>query len=171
MQKLSSRLDSWGYIIFSLTASVIIAADQLSKAWIRANLALGESIPIAGFFRISHVRNTGAAFGLFQDQSAVLAVVSFAGALFLLFMVFVMDHRVVFLSSLRGRVTLGLLLGGITGNLIDRLVLGYVTDFIDVGLWPAFNVADSSVVIGIIILSYSIMFTSPEAKSASEGQP
>lgn len=171
MQESGSRSGYWGNIIFFLTASLVIAADRLSKAWIWAHLAFGDSIQIAGFFRISHVRNTGAAFGLFQNHSTILAVMSIVGLLLLLFLAFAVHRRFAFLTSLVGRLTVGLLFGGITGNLIDRLIFGYVTDFIDFGFWPAFNVADSSVVVGIIILAYSILFTSPKAKSTSEGQP
>ncbi len=156
MQKPGSRPPEAGYIIFSLTASMVIVADQLSKVWIRANLAFGESIPIAGFFHMSHVRNTGAAFGLFQGYSPLLAVISIVGILFMLFLIFVMHHRIAFLSGILGRVTLGLLFGGMMGNLLDRLISGYVTDFIDFSVWPAFNIADSAIVVGVILFAYSL---------------
>jgi len=144
-------------LVFSLTALLIVAADQLTKWWIRSNLALWQSIPDSGFFQITHVRNTGAAFGLFPDQSFLLTIVASVGVVLLLVYVLFIHRRFPYLHNLPGRLALGLLLGGTTGNLIDRLRFGYVTDFISVGIWPDFNIADSAVTVGSIIIAYCLL--------------
>ena len=142
---------------FFLTALLVVSADQLSKLWIRSNLTVGESLPETGFFRLTHVKNTGAAFGLFQDQSTILTIAAIIGIAVLLFLVLFMYRRFYFLNTMPGNLSLGLILGGTVGNLIDRLSSGYVTDFIDIGFWPAFNLADSAVVVGAILLAYSLV--------------
>ena len=142
---------------FFLTALLVVSADQLSKLWIKSNLTLGESLPETGFFRLTHVKNSGAAFGLFQDQSTILTIAAIIGIAVLLFLVLFMYRRFYFLNTMPGNLSLGLILGGTVGNLIDRLSSGYVTDFIDIGFWPAFNLADSAVVVGAILLAYSLV--------------
>ena len=153
----STAVSRYAGLAFTLTALLVIAADQLSKFLIRGNMVLGESIPETGFIRIHHVQNTGAAFGLFPDHTLALAIIGFIGAAATIGAFFFSD-RLPPLSSRGGKIVLGLILGGITGNLIDRLRLEYVTDFIDVGIWPTFNLADSAVVIGILSLIYLILF-------------
>lgn len=127
-----------------------LAADQLSKAAITANLVRGESWPAEGFFRFTYARNTGTIFGLLRDQGLLLTVVSFAalGAILIFF------RESAFPSRLT-RVALGMMVGGAIGNLLDRLRLGFVVDFIDVGPWPIFNLADSLILVGIGILVWS----------------
>lgn len=154
----------WLNAIFGLVALVVVIADQLSKAWIRGSLAVGQSIPLPGILKITHIRNSGAAFGLFQDHSLPLIIASFVALFVLLTYVLFLSHRFPLLDNLKGKATLGLILGGIIGNLIDRLRFGgYVTDFIDFGFWPAFNVADSAVTVGGIILA-SILLLSAAAE-------
>ena len=156
MQKANRLQVKWRNVVFFLTALLIVVADQLSKTWIRTNLAVGQSIPEVGFLRLTHVTNTGSAFGLFQGHSFALTIVALVGiAVILLYALFVY-RRFPFLDNMPNRVALGLILGGTAGNLIDRLRLGYVTDFIDFGFWPAFNLADSAVVVGVIIFAYSL---------------
>ena len=140
-----------------LTALLVVAADQLTKTWIRSNLAYGQAIPESGFFQITHVHNTGAAFGLLTDQSSLLAVVAATGMVLLLIYALFLHHRLPFLNNRSASLALGLILGGTTGNLFDRLLQGYVTDFISVGIWPDFNIADSAITIGAIILAYSLL--------------
>jgi len=159
MQKLNSLQELWRRnVAFFLTALAVVSADQLSKLWVKSNLAVGESLPETGFVRLTHVHNTGAAFGLFQDQSFLLTVIAIIGVGFLLFLVLFMYRRLQFLNTISGKISLGLILGGTVGNLIDRLSAGYVTDFIDFNFWPAFNLADSAVVVGAILLAYSIIY-------------
>ena len=158
MQKPNSLQGLWRRnVAFLLTALAVVSADQLSKLWVKSNLAVGESLPETGFFRLTHVHNTGAAFGLFQDQSFLLTVIAIIGIGFLLFLGLFMYRRFQFLNTISGKISLGLILGGTVGNLIDRLSDGYVTDFIDFNFWPAFNIADSAVVVGAILLAYSII--------------
>ena len=158
MRKVKYRQGKRWSVVFFLTALLIAAADQLIKLWIRSNLAIGESLPEAGFFRITHIHNTGAAFGLFQGQSFALIMVSFVGVVVILVYVLFFYRRFPLPNNTLGRIALGLILGGTVGNLIDRLYFGYVTDFIYVGnWWPAFNIADSAVVVGVIILAYSLL--------------
>jgi signal peptidase II len=155
MPKFNSLQAIWGRsATFFLTALLVVAADQLSKFAIRANLSIGESLPQTGFFRLTHIHNTGAAFGIFQNQSLPLTILALVGVGILLFLVIFMYRRFYFLGTARGKLALGLILGGTVGNLIDRLSFGYVIDFIDIGIWPAFNIADPSVVIGAIVLAF-----------------
>jgi len=144
-------------VVFPLTALLVVAADQVSKIWIRANLARGESLPETGLFRLTHVHNTGASFGLFQDQSFPLTIVALIGIVAILLVVLLAYRRFPFLDSRLGNLALGLVLGGTMGNLIDRLRFGYVTDFVDIGIWPAFNIADSAITVGVIIFAYSLL--------------
>jgi signal peptidase II len=131
-------------LLFFLIAAAVLALDQLTKYLVRANLALGESFPDEGFVRITYVANTGAAFGILQGQALFLIVTTFFGlaAILLYYLYPPMEHGFI-------RLALGLQLGGAIGNLTDRVRLGEVTDFIDFRFWPAFNVADSSIVIGV----------------------
>jgi signal peptidase II len=133
-------------IFFSIAATVIVL-DQFTKWLVRSNLSYGETWPANSdaFIRIIHVTNSGAAFGILQGATPFLIVTSMLGlAAILLYYVYPpMDHGLI-------RIALGLQLGGAIGNLIDRVRLGEVTDFIDVGSFPTFNVADSSITVSII---------------------
>ena len=142
----------WPYAV----ASVALVIDQTTKQWFAANYGLYESREvIPGFFNFTLARNTGAAFSLFRDHPEAL----------LLFSVLVFGLMVVFRHHMFSRrtgdqVAFGLLLGGIVGNLIDRMKYGYVVDFLDVYVgqhhWPIFNFADSWICIGVgIYLFYN----------------
>jgi signal peptidase II len=140
-----------------LTALLVVVADQLSKLWIRSNLLEGQSLFEVGFFKIIRFPlNTGAAFGLFQDQSFALTIVAIVGIALLLVYAFIIRPRFS-LDNLLTRSALGLILGGTIGNLIDRLRFNGVTDFISIGIWPAFNIADSAIVVGVILFAYSLL--------------
>ena len=141
---------------------VVFITDQVTKAWVRASLIEGSSRPSGGFLRITHVSNTGSAFGLFPNQTLFLLIASLVGIAVLL----------VFFRKQAGRgfmvrASLGLQLGGASGNLVDRITLGKVTDFIDVGAWPVFNLADASIVTGIVILAW-LLFRSPKDTPVEE---
>lgn len=144
-------------MLFFLTALLVVSADQLTKIWIRSNLALYQSIPDRGFFQLTHIHNTGAAFGLFPDQPFLLTVVASVGVVLLLIYALFFHRRFPILDNILGSLALGLILGGTIGNLIDRLRLGYVTDFISIGIWPDFNIADSAVTVGAIMAAYSLL--------------
>ena len=170
MQKVNSLQGKWRNVFFFFTtALLLVAADQLSKLGIRSNLAIGESLFEVGFFRLTRVHNAGAAFGLFQGQSFLLTIIALVGVAALLLYAFFFHHRFPFLGNWLGKLALGLVLGGTVGNLIDRVYLGYVTDFIDFNFWPAFNIADSAIVVGVIILAYSLIGLAGAGKR-SDGQ-
>ena len=132
----------------SVVALVAVAADQATKALVRTNLELGDRDGVFPGIELVHVRNRGVAFGLFADGGLVLVAIGVASVIALL--AFFATH------SRRPLVWLptGLLLGGAAGNLIDRMRQGFVTDFIDVPLWPAFNIADTCITIGVLSLLY-----------------
>jgi len=148
-------------LVFFVIAGLVVALDQASKHLVRANLALGESVPEEGPLRITYVTNTGAAFGILQGQTLFLMVTTFFGlaAILLYYLYPPMEHGVL-------RLALGLQLGGAVGNLADRVRLGKVTDFIDVGPWPAFNVADSSIVVGVAIIVGFFLLAESRHRSA-----
>lgn len=130
-----------------VVAAAVFAVDQLTKYLIRANLAIGESWPSEGFFRLTHGTNTGTIFGLFPQQTLLLTLASFFAIGFVIYF-----YRAHGGSGWLSQLNIGLLLGGAFGNLLDRLAWAKVTDFIDVGPWPIFNIADSSIVVGITLL-------------------
>ena len=159
MRRASSFQRRRGIWSFSLVALGVVVADQLSKWWIVEHLKPGQSLFEAGIFKITRFPpNTGAAFGLFQGWSFALAIVAIVGIALLLVYALIIRHRFPTLDNLLAWTALGLILGGIIGNLIDRLRLGGVTDFISIGWWPAFNIADSAVVVGAILIAYSLLF-------------
>ncbi len=152
----------WRDWIVTATAVVALVADQVTKYLVRENMAIGESWPSEGFFRLTHGTNTGSAFGLFQDYTVILTIAS----------VFAIGFIIYFYRSHSDRTwitkfTVGLLLGGAVGNLIDRLIAGRVTDFIDVGPWPIFNLADSSITVGITLLIASLVLTGGNTEDPS----
>ena len=130
-------------------AVIIFLMDQFSKFLVRDLLLYRESFPATGFFRFTHTFNTGSAFGIFRDQNTPLILVSFLGIAIL-----IMIYRSQRVPSGLLRLSLGLQIGGAFGNLVDRLRLGHVTDFMDVGAWPIFNLADASIITGLVILAW-----------------
>ncbi len=162
-------LDKWRYVALFLTGIIISVADQLSKAWIRANIPEGGALFEAGIFRITNLQNTGAAFGLFQGQSLILTIIALAGIILVLAYAFVIYRRFPVFTGKLGYFALGLILGGTAGNAIDRILRGYVTDFIDFTFWPAFNVADSAVTVSVIMLAYCLL-RSPRIEKYQDGQ-
>jgi signal peptidase II len=164
MQKVNRPQGKWRNVVLGCVGLLVILADQLSKWWIRENLDPGQSLFDAGFFRIVYIYNTGAAFGIFKNHSLILTIVDFVGIAVILLLVLVWSRRWSFFDSLLVNAAIGLVLGGTIGNLIDRLSLGYVTDFIDFKVWPSFNIADSSVTVGVIIIAYRIISLAQPAK-------
>ena len=158
----------WRTVIFFLVALAVAIGDQLSKQWIRSNLAVGQSLPESGFLRLTHVRNTGAAFGMFQNHTFPLTIVSFIGAAVILVYAFYVCRRFTFLNNGISMAALGSILGGTVGNLIDRMSLGYVTDFIAVGTFPAYNVADSAITTGASIFAGSLIYLLIKEKQEAE---
>ena len=139
------------YLILSGVAGVIVALDQWTKYLVRSRLAVGEiwaPVPaLSPYVRIVHWNNTGAAFGLFPSGGLAFTLVAIVVSLAIVYYF----PRVPGRQSLL-RFALALQLGGAIGNLIDRLLLGTVTDFVSVGTFPVFNVADSCISIGVALL-------------------
>jgi len=140
------------YVLLPGVALLILLADQLSKRWIITHLQFGESWNPVLFLRplvsLTYVTNTGVAFGLFPGGGGLfvgVAIVAVVG---------ILTYYVrLSLGQWLMELSLGLMLGGAVGNLLDRLTYGHVIDFIDFKVWPVFNIADSSVVIGMTILA------------------
>jgi signal peptidase II len=142
------------WLSFVLVAAAVVVLDQITKRYIDATLAVGESWPDAGWpFRIMHVKNTGAAFSMLQDQTLFLTVMSVVGlgAILLYFLFRPSDHPLL-------RYALALQLGGAIGNLIDRALYGEVTDFFKIPNWPVFNVADSAISVGVVTVILFLLF-------------
>lgn len=132
-------------------ALMVAGADQLAKLSVQHWMEVGQSIPNTGLFRFTYITNTGASFSLFPNQSLALVVASFfAIAVLLLFYGGYARHNPLV------RLSLGLQLGGAVGNLTDRLWHGYVVDFVDAGRWPVFNLADSAIVAGLVVLLFVV---------------
>lgn len=141
--RLSLRRD---WILLSTIIAVFVA-DQATKFAIKGTLRLGESWPSEGLIRLTHGSNTGTAFGLLPNQTLFLIIASIIAIGFLAYF-----YRAYALPSPLLRLAIGLQLGGAFGNLFDRVAFGAVTDFIDVGWWPIFNIADSSICVGMATL-------------------
>jgi len=143
------------YTFLTLIAGTVITLDQITKYWVRSNIAMGDTwMPwewLVPYARIAHWYNTGVAFGMFQGRGTLFTILAFlvAGAIIFYFpSVPSQDWSL--------RLAMGLQLGGAVGNLIDRLTIGHVTDFISVGNFPVFNIADSSITVGVCVLLLGI---------------
>ena len=135
------------WLALLVVAVAAVVADQLTKQLVGRTLAVGDSVDLIGPFSIHHVENSGIAFGLFASRTSfVIAITAIAVGLMLWF----------FARSARRHpvlpVGLGLVLGGSIANLVDRVRLGRVTDFLDLDAWPAFNLADMFIVVGVAVL-------------------
>ena len=141
------------HLRFASLAIAVIALDQLTKVILRETLELGEREWLAQFFAFSHVANDGGAFGLFGGANTVLAVsaVVAIGVVAIYYLFPPLDHWLV-------RSGLALILGGAVGNLLDRIYQGHVTDFIDFIHFPAFNVADAAINVGVAAIVIAILF-------------
>ncbi|MEA4811930.1 MAG: signal peptidase II [Anaerolineaceae bacterium] len=143
-------------LVLVLIAGLVIALDQYTKALVRQNLAVGQGFaPIAwlgNFFQILHWKNTGAAFGFFQNANLLLMILTAMITVVLSAYFFSLKegHAVV-------KTGLALAIGGALGNLIDRIMQGHVTDFLSFGRFPVFNVADSAVTLGVALMILGMM--------------
>lgn len=145
---------------------ITVMADQVAKQAVRSGFGLGQSMPILdGFFHLTYVRNTGAAWGMLHNQTAFLALLS--AVVLVLMIVF---RKFFITESWDQRVAFGLMLGGILGNMIDRIKFGWVTDFLDFRFFghpfPTFNIADSAICIGVALYLLSNMLWSEKAAEA-----
>jgi len=137
-------------LVFLISAAFILSLDQITKYIVNKNLPVNSSIEIIPkVFFITNVKNSGASFGLFQNRTNILVVVSVIAIILIIILKIRLN-----LNSIIYNISLGFVLGGALGNLIDRFFIGEVTDFFNFVYWPVFNVADSFIVIGfgVIIL-------------------
>jgi len=137
----------WQWLGLVAIATAALAADQLTKRIVTQHVALDDAVRVVGPFSIHHVQNSGIAFGLFSSATPIVTVLTGIAVAWML----------VFFARSGSRhpvlpVALGLLIGGSVSNLLDRIRLGHVTDFLDFRWWPAFNLADSFIVVGVAIL-------------------
>ncbi len=145
-------------LLVALVAVTVFALDRVTKAWVSENIPLGTARPVVGdYVRIVHAQNTGAAFGLLPERTTLLSVLSVLAVLAIVYY-----YRQIASASWLVSATLGMQLGGAFGNLLDRVTQGYVVDFVDVGVgevrfW-AFNVADSSIVVGIFVVTFALWY-------------
>ena len=147
------REKKWRGLLLPAVAIVTLVIDQISKWVVMTNFRPGESWnPVAALDRwvsLTYVTNTGAAFGLFPDFGGVFMIIAVV-----VIVVIIVYYRQLPSDHWLIQVSLGLQLGGALGNLLNRLLYGHVIDFIDFKVWPVFNVADSSVFVGVVILAF-----------------
>jgi signal peptidase II len=143
-------------------AVAVVMIDQLTKALINGHMQVGESLPVVpGILHITHVQNAGAAFGMMQNRRPLFLI-----AALVIIAAIAIFYRRIKEEGMLPVTAVGLLLGGAVGNLIDRVSVGTVTDFIDVRIWPVFNLADCAIVIGVIVLGYyAIKSSNKESKN------
>lgn len=153
--KSPATVRSYNHVFLCLfTAFLVIIADRVTKIFFTDLLNMGESLPIIHkVFHMTLVRNTGIAFGLFKDNGMFFIIIpTIAITILLIFNIFYYRKSNEGLSRLY-IVGFSLILGGAIGNLIDRILYGYVIDFIDFRVWPVFNIADSAITIGAILIA------------------
>ena len=156
-RRLAAGLAQW--VALLAVALAALFADQLTKHIVSSRLALGEEVPVAGPFSIHHVQNSGIAFGLFASATSFVILVTAVAVAWML----------VFFARSGARhpilpVGLGLVVGGSGSNLVDRVRLGHVTDFLDLRFWPAFNLADTFIVVGVAVLLVTLVATEREPR-------
>ena len=149
-RSLGARSAQW--VGLAAVAAAALFADQLTKQVVASTLTLDGDVQIAGPFSIHHVQNSGIAFGLFSNATALVTALT----------ALAVGWMLVFFARSGARhpvlpVALGLLIGGSSSNLVDRIRLGHVTDFLDFRYWPAFNLADTFIVVGVGILFAAIL--------------
>ncbi len=151
------------WLALAAIALAAVVADQVTKHVVASHLRLGEGLHVVGPFTIRHVQNSGIAFGLFSSATAAVIVVTAIAIAWML----------VYFARSGARhpvlpVALGLVIGGSISNLADRVRLGFVTDFLDFRYWPAFNLADSFIVIGVGILLAALVLAEREPRAGSK---
>jgi signal peptidase II len=142
------------YVLFFVISTAVFLLDQITKYLIRSHLRLAEVITVFSFFSVVYVDNTGSAFGMLKSLGNPFFI-SVAAAAIIVIAVMIVKAR-------ENRLALSLILGGAAGNLSDRIVHGYVVDFLDFSAgghhWPAFNIADSALTVGITLLVIDMVF-------------
>jgi len=154
MPRASALASRWRReLAFFISAAAVLLADQLTKLWAKSALASNPPPPDHYIVRWTYIENKGSAFGLLSNEHFLIAC-----AIIIISATIVIYYRYPYWGHPLLKAGLGLVLGGAVGNLIDRLRLGFVVDFIDFRVWPVFNVADSAVTIGMIMLIFYFLF-------------
>ena len=141
-------------------ALAALGADQLTKAIVTSRLDLNDEVHVVGPFSIHHVTNSGIAFGLFASATPIVILLTSLAVAWMLYFFARSGSRHPVLP-----VALGLVIGGSVSNLIDRVRLGHVTDFLDLRYWPAFNLADTFIVVGVAALLLALVASDRKARS------
>ncbi len=161
--------------IFAAAALISAFLDQASKFTVAAKLDYSDRISVIdGFFYLTHVRNPGAAFGLFADSSPAVRVTLFIGIAIVALAMIVSFQRRLAPGDRFSALALGLIMGGAVGNLVDRVFRGEVVDFLHFRLWggyqwPDFNLADTFIVVGVAFLVIELLAVEGEARSNPAG--
>ena len=154
-------------LLFYTTAVFIVVCDQVSKWAVVSRLPYGAREPVLGkFLYLTHTHNTGGAFSLLQAHNYWFVLIAGIAVFALAYAFHRSARRDLWVSA-----ALALALGGAIGNLIDRVRFGYVVDFFDVQFWPVFNVADSAISVGIVILTFTFLFKREPAPVTADGRP
>ena len=152
----------WQWAGLATVAVAAVIADQVTKHIVTRTLPLDDSVHVVGPLSIHHVQNSGIAFGLFSSATLVVTIVTGIAVIWMLAFFARSGSRHPVLPA-----ALGLLIGGSVSNLVDRVRLGHVTDFLDFEYWPAFNLADSFIVVGVGILLLALVAADRPARSRS----
>jgi signal peptidase II len=153
---LGANLSQW--ISLAAIGLAALGADQLTKAIVTNRLGLNDEVHIMGPFSIHHVTNSGIAFGLFASATSIVILLTSLAVTWMLYFFARSGSRHPVLP-----VALGLVIGGSVSNLVDRVRLGHVTDFLDVRYWPAFNLADTFIVVGVAALLLALILSDRDA--------
>ena len=137
-------------IIFLL----VLLADQYTKLIVQQDMIVGQTIPVIHkIFHFTYVQNSGGAFGILRGRTNLFIIISIIVILFIIYFMFKEEKKDYFIKTV-----FSFILGGAISNLIDRMRLGYVVDFIDFQVWPVFNIADSAISIGMVLLFIRLFF-------------
>ena len=158
-RSLGAGLSQW--LSLGAVAVAAVAADQATKQIVASQLSFGHSVHVAGPFSLHHVQNTGIAFGLFPNSTALIALLTAVAVAWMIWFFARSGSRHPVLPT-----ALGLLIGGSVSNLADRIRIGHVTDFLDVRYWPAFNLADAFICVGVLILLLTLVRADREPRRA-----
>ena len=156
-RSLAAGLSQW--LGLGAVVIVAVAADQVTKRIVASQIGLDGEVKVIGPLSLHHVQNSGIAFGLFPNSTVVVALLTAVAVAWMIWFFARSGARHPILPT-----ALGLLIGGSVSNLVDRIRLGHVTDFIDVGWWPAFNLADSFICIGVAILLLTLVLADREPR-------
>jgi len=158
MKKIYTILKYRYFYIISIV-SLFFLFDQATKEIAMRLLNIGESFPSEGFFRFTHVRNFGSAFSIIEDANLFLLIVGIAAIILILYFLIIVAKGSILLE-----IAISLQLSGAIGNIMDRVRHGSVTDFIDIGIWPVFNIADSCISVGMALLILHLIIEWKEGK-------